>query len=329
VILLTSSRILITGAGGFIGSHTTELLLKSGFDVTALCHYNNLQSTGWLERSASNGNLSIVFSDVTDSGHMDELISDHDLVIHLAAMIAIPYSYVAPRSYLNTNIEGTFNVLEGIRRHKKRLINISTSEVYGTPKVLPITEMNSIHPQSPYAASKVAADALCNSFIDSYGLDISIIRPFNTYGPRQSQRALIPTILTQVASGNKVISLGNLDAQRDFTFVGDTALAIKCAVESQEIKGKTIHLGTGITISVQDLVSLIGKVIGTDIEIEVDHLRQRPAASEVEVLQSDPSYAKKTLGWEYTISLEEGIRRTYQWIQKNLQKYSDPKKYII
>lgn len=327
--ILPSSRVLITGAGGFIGSHTTELLVSSGFEVSALCHYNNVQSTGWLDSSSTNNNFHIVFSDITDSGRMDELISEHDLVIHFAAMIAIPYSYVAPRSYLSTNIEGTFNILEAVRRHKKRLINISTSEVYGTPKVLPITEMNTIQPQSPYAASKVAADALCNSFIDSYDLDISIIRPFNTYGPRQSQRALIPTILTQLAGGNKLISLGNLDTQRDFTYVGDTALAIKLAVESQEIRGKTIHLGTGLTISVQDLVGLIGKVVGTEIEIKVDHLRQRPPASEVEILQSDPSYAKKILGWEYKVSLEEGIKQTYQWIQNNPQKYSDPRKYVI
>jgi len=329
VNILPSSRVLITGAGGFIGSHTTELLVSSGFEVSALCHYNNVQSTGWLDNLSTNDNFHIVFSDVTDSGRMDELISEHDLVIHFAAMIAIPYSYVAPRSYLNTNIEGTFNILEAVRRHKKRLINISTSEVYGTPKVLPITEMNTIQPQSPYAASKVAADALCNSFIDSYDLDISIIRPFNTYGPRQSQRALIPTILTQVAGGNKFISLGNLDTQRDFTYVGDTAFAIKLAVESQEIRGKTIHLGTGLTISVQELVGLIGKVVGTEIEIKVDHLRQRPPASEVEILQSDPSYAKKILGWEYKVSLEDGIERTYQWIQNNLHKYSDPRKYVI
>jgi UDP-glucose 4-epimerase len=329
VSILPSSRVLITGAGGFIGSHTTELLVSSGFEVSALCHYNNVQSTGWLDSSSTNNNFHIVFSDITDSGRMDELISEHDLVIHFAAMIAIPYSYVAPRSYLSTNIEGTFNILEAVRRHKKRLINISTSEVYGTPKVLPITEMNTIQPQSPYAASKVAADALCNSFIDSYDLDISIIRPFNTYGPRQSQRALIPTILTQLAGGNKLISLGNLDTQRDFTYVGDTALAIKLAVESQEIRGKTIHLGTGLTISVQDLVGLIGKVVGTEIEIKVDHLRQRPPASEVEILQSDPSYAKKILGWEYKVSLEEGIKQTYQWIQNNPQKYSDPRKYVI
>ena len=327
--ILTSRRILITGAGGFIGSHTTELLVNSGFEVSALCHYNNVQSTGWLGSSSANDNFNIVFSDVTVSGRIDELLSEHNLVIHFAAMIAIPYSYVAPRSYLNTNIEGTFNILEAVRRHKKRLINISTSEVYGTPKVLPITEMNAIQPQSPYAASKVAADALCNSFIDSYDLDISIIRPFNTYGPRQSQRALIPTILTQVAAGNKVISLGNLDTQRDFTYVGDTARAIKLAVESQGIKGKTIHLGTGTTISVQELVSLIGKVIGTNIEIKVDHLRQRPLASEVGILQSDPSYAKSILGWQYEISLEEGIERTYRWVQDNLQKYSDPRKYVI
>jgi UDP-glucose 4-epimerase len=260
---------------------------------------------------------------------MNELISEHDLVIHFAAMIAIPYSYVAPRSYLNTNIVGTFNILEAVRHHKKRLINISTSEVYGTPKVLPITEMNAIQPQSPYAASKVAADALCKSFIDSYDLDITIVRPFNTYGPRQSQRALIPTILSQVAAGTNVISLGNLDTKRDFTYVGDTALAIKLAVNSREIKGKTIHLGTGLTISVQELVSLIGKVVGKDLEVKVDHLRQRPPASEVEILQSDPSYAKKILGWEYKTSLEDGIAQTYQWIQKNLQKYSDPRKYVI
>jgi len=326
---MAKRSVLITGAAGFIGSHVVELFLTSGYEVKALCHYNNLQSQGWLDSSSLNRNLRIIFSDVTDSSQMSELVSDVDLVVHLAALIAIPYSYVAPRSYVNTNTVGTLNILEGIRLHGKRLINISTSEVYGTPRTLPITEQNEIKPQSPYAASKVAADALCNSYVDSYGLDITIIRPFNTYGPRQSQRALIPTILTQVASGQNKISLGNLDAQRDFTYVEDTATAILIAAESQTITGKTIHLGTGHTISVKDLVELISHITGVDIEIAVDPVRLRPAASEVEVLQSDPTFAKNMLGWESKTTLEEGIKRTYRWIQENLDKYSDSTKYAI
>ena len=326
---LENQSILITGASGFIGSHVTELFLSSGAKVTALSHYNNLQSYGWLSSPNVNPNLNIVFSDVTDSSQISELVAESDLVVHLAALIAIPYSYVAPRSYVNTNIVGTFNILEGIRLHGKRLINISTSEVYGTPKVLPITEQNAIKPQSPYAASKVAADALCNSYIDSYGLDITIIRPFNTYGPRQSQRALIPTVLTQVAAGQREISLGNLDARRDFTYVEDTAIAIKMAAQSQEIAGKTIHLGTGTTISVKDLVTLISATTGVDIEIKVDPVRLRPASSEVEVLQSDPALAKNILGWQSKITLEDGIQRTYEWIQENMHKYSDSTKYTI
>ena len=326
---LPKQSVLITGAGGFIGSHVAELFLATGYNVTALCHYNNVQSYGWLNSSNVNPNLNVVFSDVTDSSQMSELVAEIDLVVHLAALIAIPYSYVAPRSYVNANIVGTFNILEGIRLHGKRLINISTSEVYGTPKVLPITEQNAIKPQSPYAESKVASDALCNSYIDSYGLDITIIRPFNTYGPRQSQRALIPTILTQVAAGQREISLGNLDARRDFTYVEDTAIAIKMAAQSQAMTGKTIHLGTGTTISVKDLVTLISTITGVDIEIKVDPVRFRPAASEVEVLQSDPTLAKNVLGWQSKTTLEEGIKRTYQWIQENMHKYSDSTKYTI
>ena len=322
-------NVLITGAGGFIGSHVTELFLDSGYKVTALCHYNNLQSQGWLNETSVNPNLNIIFSDIVDSSRIAELVADHDLVVHLAALIAIPYSYVAPRSYVNTNVVGTFNILEGVRLHGKRLINISTSEVYGTPKVLPITEQNAIKPQSPYAASKVSADALCNSYMDSYGLDITIIRPFNTYGPRQSQRALIPTILAQVAAGQREISLGNLDARRDFTYVDDTASAIKMAAQSQVITGKTIHLGTGTTISVEELVTLICTITGVEIEIKVDAVRLRPAASEVEILQSDPALAKNILGWQSKTTLEEGIKRTYQWIQENMHKYTDSTKYTI
>jgi UDP-glucose 4-epimerase len=275
-----------------------------------------------------NPNLKIVFSDITDSSRMNELIKDSEQVVHLGALIAIPYSFTAPRSYVNTNIMGTLNVLEAVRLYEKRLINVSTSEVYGTPKLLPITEQSEIQPQSPYAATKVAADALCNSYVDTYGLDISIIRPFNTFGPRQSQRALIPTILSQIASGNKTISLGNLDARRDFTYVTDTARAIKLAAESENIRGKTVHLGSGKTISVQELIGVVNEVLETDAKIKTDEMRLRPKMSEVEILQSDPSFARETLGWESKVSLQEGIQKTYEWIQKNKSFIINSSRYV-
>lgn len=326
---LKIKKILITGAGGFIGSHLTELFLESGYEVTAVCHYNNQQSPGWLNLHDENPNLKIVFSDITDSSCMNDLIKNSEQVVHLGALIAIPYSFTAPRSYVNTNIIGTLNVLEAVRLYEKRLINVSTSEVYGTPKILPITEQSEIQPQSPYAATKVAADALCNSYIDTYGLDISIIRPFNTFGPRQSQRALIPTILSQIASGNKTISLGNLYARRDFTYVTDTAQAIKMAVESEYVRGKTVHLGSGKTISVQELIGVVNEVLETDAKIKTDELRLRPKMSEVEILQSDPSFAREILGWESKVSLQEGIQKTYEWIQKNKSFIMNSSRYVI
>jgi len=324
-------RILVTGAGGFIGSHATEEFVKAGHKVTALCHYNSLQSNGWLDFAYSNQptNLEIVMSDVTDSESVHKLVGQSDVVVHFAALIAIPYSYIAPRSYLNANITGTFNVLEAIRHHQNRLVNISTSEVYGTPEFLPISEQSKIKPQSPYAASKVAADALCNSYIDSFGSDISIIRPFNTYGPRQSQRAIIPTILSQALSGQSKIELGNIDARRDFTYVADTVSAVKIAVESEGLKGKTIHLGTGRTISIQDLISLVNSTLNLSLEARIDNLRVRPSSSEVEVLQSDPSLAKELLGWKATTSLEEGLQKTFEWLGANRNRLSEGNRYII
>ena len=324
-------RILVTGAAGFIGSHATELLLSSGYEVTALCHYNNSQSHGWLDNAyrTKQSHLRIVMSDINDVESMLKIVGEHEIVIHFAALIAIPYSYVAPRSYINTNVIGTFNILEAVRRHENRLVNISTSEVYGTPEKLPITEESKIKPQSPYAASKVASDAICNSYIDSFNLDATIIRPFNTYGPRQSQRAVIPTILTQALSGQKEIILGNLKARRDFTYVSDTVNAIKLAAESDSLRGKTIQLGTGRTVSVEDLIHIVNSSLGLNIEAKTDSSRLRPEASEVEVLQSDPALAKSLMGWEARIELEDGIYKTYEWLKDNIRLFSNVDKYII
>ena len=316
--------IMVTGAGGFIGSHVVEALLKQGYAVRALVHYNSLGRWGHLEAFGSqpNPHLKITAGDVADARCVEEAIEGCDVVLHLAALIGIPYSYHAPESYLTTNIRGTMNVLEACRKLKtKRLIVTSTSEVYGTALYTPMDEKHPLQGQSPYSATKIAADKLAESYFRSFELPVVTLRPFNTYGPRQSARAVIPTILSQALSGAKKIHLGSLEPQRDLTFVEDTARAFLLATEAGGIEGETIHFGQGETISVGDLAQRCLAIVGSSARIVTRADRQRPEKSEVGLLLSDASKAKKMLKWSPQVLLDEGLRRTADYIRKHLHEY--------
>ncbi len=317
-------RILVTGAGGFIGSHLVEKLLKSGAKVRALCLYNSKGSWGWLDYIDKNlkNSLEVFLGDIRDKNICEEIIKDIEIVFHLAALIAIPYSYIAPESFVETNIKGTLNLLEGARKNKvKRFVHISTSEVYGTPDKIPITEKNELKGQSPYSASKIGADKICEAYFCSYNLPVVIIRPFNTYGPRQSARAIIPTILTQLINGEKKIKLGNLKPKRDLTYVEDTVEGILKGGEIEKIEGETIQLGSGKMYSVEEIAKISMDITGKSAKIEVEDKRIRPDKSEVMHLLSDPSKAKNLLNWFAKVSIEEGISKTYNWLKENINFY--------
>ncbi len=329
-----ASRIFLTGADGFIGSHLTEQLLFQGYSVTALAQYNSFNSHGWLTDINSNlsGNLQIVMGDIRDANQMRDVTKNHDAIIHLAALIAIPYSYTSVSSYVETNVIGTLNLLEAAKQNGvEKFIHTSTSEVYGTAKTVPISEKHLLNPQSPYAASKVAADALVNSYFCSYDLPLITVRPFNTYGPRQSQRAIVPTILGQILAGNQFIKLGALTPTRDLTYVTDTCLGFIAALQTsnKDVFGQVINLGTGFEISIGDLFSLIRSVLEVEIEIEVATERLRPPSSEVERLLSDNSLAKLLLGWEPkhqgSLGLSEGVNKTYEWFKKSGKDFEGSK----
>jgi UDP-glucose 4-epimerase len=319
---LAGRRVLVTGADGFIGSHVVEAVLAEGAQVTAFCLYNSFGTTGWLEESApfrqavADGQAEVVLGDVRDPGVVESAVAGMDTVLHLAALIAIPYSYNAPRSYVETNITGTLNVLEAVRRHEvRRLVNTSTSEVYGTPDTVPITETHPLRGQSPYSATKIAADKLCESFALSFGTPVVTLRPFNTYGPRQSRRAVIPTVLAQLLTGASEVRLGATSPRRDFTFVTDTGQGFVRAALADLAPGETVQLGTGETHSIGEVVELCRRVTGSTAEVVTEEQRIRPAGSEVEILLSDPSNAKQRLGWTPTVGLEEGLRRTAEWLR--------------
>jgi NAD dependent epimerase/dehydratase len=316
---LDGARVLVTGADGFIGSHLVDRLLSDGAKVRALCCYNSNGSRGWLddvEAGSDSDGLECVLGDVRDAGMMRSLMDGIDIVFHLAALIAIPYSYQAPASFIDTNVTGTLNVLEAVRHAGvRRMIQTSTSEVYGTPRQVPITETHPLCGQSPYAASKIAADQLCEAYARSYRTPVVILRPFNTYGPRQSARAVIPTILSQLLTGATEIHLGSLHPRRDFTYVTDTVDGfVRMAVADLE-PGTLVQLGTGKAVSIGELLALCVVITDADIVPVTDPQRVRPERSEVQVLQSDPSLARSLLGWRPTVRLQNGLSETARWLR--------------
>lgn len=308
---------MVTGGGGFIGSHLVERLLHDGHEVSALVRYTSTGTAGFLEPLREHSGLQVTLGDVTDARLVRDVMEPVDAVLHLAALIGIPYSYRAPSSYVGTNITGTVSVLEAARDlGTARIVLTSTSEVYGTAVTTPITEAHPKQAQSPYSATKIAADALGEAWAKAFSLPVVILRPFNTYGPRQSARAIIPTILTQLAAGSDTISLGSLWPQRDFTYVDDTVAGFVAAMTSPGIEGSTIHLGTGLAISIGELVELCQEVAGRRVTVEHDERRDRPDASEVGLLLADPALAGRLLGWAPTTTLREGLERTWQSIRE-------------
>lgn len=317
-------KVLVTGADGFIGSHLAEKLVHAGASVRAFCFYNSNGSFGWLDEAPADvrRSLDVRLGDVRDSRFVEEACRGIDVVYHLAALIAIPYSYQAPESFVDTNVKGTLNVLEGARRAGvRRVVNTSTSEVYGTPASLPIREDHPLQGQSPYSASKIAADKLCEAYHCSFGLPVVTLRPFNTYGPRQSMRAVLPTILVQLLAGNREVKLGRLDPKRDLTFVADTVEGFVRAGEADGIDGEVIQLGTGLVVSVGELFERACQVLGIAGRVVQDDARFRPDASEVMVLLSDPLKAGTLLGWHPRVTLEEGLRLTISWLEMHMALY--------
>lgn len=320
---LNSVRVLVTGAAGFIGSHLVEALIVAGARVTCMTRYNSASSLGNLALLPADilARVSVMPGAVEDSDFVLRAVEGQDIVLHLAALIAIPYSYVAPRSYVRTNVEGTLNVLEAARRlGVKRVVHTSTSEVYGTARYEPIDEGHPLQGQSPYSASKIAADKLVESYVRSFATPVVTLRPFNTYGPRQSARAFIPTIIAQ-AFGRDAVKLGSLTPMRDMTFVGDTVDGFLRAATASGIEGETINLGTGETYSIGDFATRILALMGSGARVVTETSRERPAGSEVWKLVSDNGKARRLLGWEPRVALDEGLRRTIMFIDGHRNLY--------
>lgn len=314
----------VTGADGFIGSHLVEQLLKSGYRVKALSQYNSFNYWGWLEDIPTNSKLEVITGDIRDAHFCKKMIKDVDVVFHLAALIAIPYSYVAPESYVDTNIKGTLNVLEGARENGNiRVIHTSTSEVYGTAQYVPIDEKHPKQPQSPYSATKIGADAMALSFYNAFGLPVTVARPFNTYGPRQSARAIIPTIITQIASGIKEIKLGDLTPTRDFNFVKDTCRGFMLLAENENTIGEEINIATNSEVSMKAVLELIKELMQSDVKFITDEQRLRPEKSEVFRLWGNNELIKELTGYTPQYSLKEGLSQTIEWFKnsENLKKY--------
>jgi NAD dependent epimerase/dehydratase len=328
------TTIAVTGSEGFIGSHLVELLVHEGYEVRALVQYNSFASWGWLDTLAPDvlRSVDVVLGDVRDRGSTLALTRDADAICHLAALIAIPYSYEAPHSYLATNAGGTLNVLEAARAHSTpRLIHTSTSEVYGTALTVPISESHPLQAQSPYSASKIAADKLVESYHLSFGVPATTLRPFNTYGPRQSARAVIPAAISQIAAGHRTIRLGDLTPTRDFNFVRDTAAAFLALIEADDdVLGRTFNAGSGREVSVGDVVALIADIMGRDVEVVGDSARLRPPNSEVQRLVCDSDALHALTSWKPQHTLEEGLRITADWFCDpiNLAAYK-PDRYNV
>lgn len=316
------TKVLVTGAGGFIGSHLTELLVKKGFDVKAFVRYNSKNDWGWLETSEVKNNIEVISGDIRDYDSVHSAMRGCESVFHLAALIGIPYSYVSPLAYIRTNIEGTYNILEAGRQlGLEQILVTSTSETYGTAQYVPIDEKHPSVGQSPYSATKIGADQLADSYYRSFNTPVKIVRPFNTYGPRQSARAIIPTVITQMLSGKTELNLGNLDPTRDLTFVKDTAKGFLAIYNSDKYFGQATNIGMNEEISIRDLIKLISEIIGTEISVRQDTKRVRTDKSEVERLMCNNSKLKELTDWEPEYSLKSGLIETIEFLKANLDRY--------
>lgn len=326
---LRGKRVLVTGAGGFIGSHLTERLVQEGARVRAMVHYNALGSWGWLDESPVRNEIEVMAGDVCDRDSVRHAMEGAEIVFHLAALIGIPYSYIAPASYVRTNVEGTLNLLQAARDAPcERFVHTSTSEVYGTARFVPMPESHPLSGQSPYAATKIAADKLAEAFHLSFGLPVVTVRPFNTFGPRQSARAVVPTIIAQCLNADKV-SLGNLNPTRDLNYVTNTVEGFLLAASVPSAIGETINLGSGREISIGELARLIARLMGKEtVEVVSQGERIRPRGSEVERLLANSSLARRLLGWEPRIGLEEGLTLTIEWMRKHGGNYR-PGRYTV
>jgi NAD dependent epimerase/dehydratase len=317
-------KALITGADGFIGSHLTETLLKAGYQVKAMSLYNSFNFWGWLEQITPRPELEIVCGDIRDPYFCEEVCKDVEIIFHLAALIAIPYSYTAPESFVDTNVRGTLNICQAARKNKvKRIICTSTSEVYGTAKHIPIDENHPLQPQSPYSASKIGSDAVAMSFYNAFGLPLTLARPFNTYGPRQSARAVIPTIITQIASGAESIKLGDVTPTRDFNYVLDICQGFLGLAGCDGAIGEVVNIGSGTEISVRDTLELIRDIMQSGVEFVTEDLRLRPENSEVFRLKCDNTKIRALTGYEPKYTLREGLEKTIKWFStpENLNRY--------
>ncbi|MDI4650364.1 NAD-dependent 4,6-dehydratase LegB [Cohnella hashimotonis] len=323
-------KVLVTGADGFIGSHLTEALVRQGHDVRAFVYYNSFNTWGWLDECGEDvrGKFEVFSGDIRDSHFVRHAMAGVDAVLHLAALIAIPYSYTAPEAYVDTNVKGTLNVIQAARDlGVSKVLHTSTSEVYGTARFVPITEEHPLQGQSPYSASKIGADAMALSYHASFGTPVTVIRPFNTYGPRQSARAVIPTIITQLASGKRNLKLGSLHPTRDFNYVSDTVGGFLAALRKEDIAGHTLNIGSNYEVTIGETVRLIAELMDTEITIETDEQRLRPQDSEVERLWASNAKAKALIGWEPAFGgvegFRKGLRQTIDWFtdSANLKRY--------
>jgi NAD dependent epimerase/dehydratase len=317
-------KVLVTGADGFIGSHLTEMLAGEGHDIKALSQYNSFNYWGWLEDVTCQKDIEILSGDIRDPHYCKHITKDVDVIFHLAALIAIPHSYVAPDCYVDTNIKGTLNICQAAKENGvKRVIHTSTSEVYGTAQYVPIDEKHPLQPQSPYSASKIGADAMAMSFFNAFNLPVTIARPFNTYGPRQSARAVIPTIITQIANGKKQIKLGDVSPTRDFNYVLDTCRGFLELARCDKAIGETVNIGSNFEISVGDTLNMIKELMGSDVEFLTDEQRLRPEKSEVFRLWCDNTKIRELTGFEPAYDIRTGLKETIDWFTRaeNLAKY--------
>lgn len=330
-------KVLITGAEGFIGSHVSEALSATGHELSLLALYNSFGTAGWLGNlvAPNQKDARVILGDVRDADFIQKAVEGQDIVIHLAALIAIPYSYQAPRSYIESNVIGTINVIEAARRAGvSRVVHTSTSEVYGTAQYVPIDERHPLVGQSPYSASKIGADQIAHSYWSSFGVPVTTVRPFNTYGPRQSQRAFIPSVIVQLLSGADSLSLGSLSPTRDLTFVLDTAEGFRAAAEGTGGLGEVFNLGSGFEISMGEVVEMLSEISGRKVSVTEDSARVRPENSEVERLWSDSSKFEKAFGWKPAHAgrdgLYRGLEKTYAWFRDNTNKAGyDAKRYVV